>query len=126
MRWSAARAPQARWIATAPGDSPLLPRDLVQRLAVSMEGKERGIALAQTGGEWHPVAGLWPVALADDLERALAHGIRKVLHWTDRHGTVPVPFPMARIGAAEVDPFFNANTPEELETLRGLAGKAAT
>ena len=33
--------------------------------------------------------GLWPVALADDLEAQLAAGIRKVLAWTDRHGTVP-------------------------------------
>jgi molybdopterin-guanine dinucleotide biosynthesis protein A len=126
MRWSAAHDPQARWIATAPGDSPLLPCDLVQRLAAALEGKDSGIALAQTGGELHPVAGLWPVALAGDLERELARGTRKVLHWTDRHGTVAVPFPMARIGAAEIDPFFNANTPEELETLRELVGKAAT
>lgn len=126
MRWSAEHAPTARWIVTAPGDSPLLPLDLVQRFAAAVEAKGSGIALAQTRGELHPVAGLWPVSLASDLERELARGVRKVLHWTDRHGTVPVPFPMTSIGGVEVDPFFNANTPEELETLRRLVGKVAT
>ena len=70
--------------------------------------------------------GLWPVALADDLETALEAGVRKVLHWTDRHGRVEVDFPMTRIGRIEVDPFFNANTPQELYSLRAMLAKAAT
>ena len=37
--------------------------------------------------------GLWPVALVQDLQEQFGAGIRKVLDWTDRHGTVPVPFP---------------------------------
>ena len=126
MRWSASHASEARWIVTAPGDSPLLPLDLVQRLTAALEGNTNRIALVQTGGVLHPVVGLWPVSLAGDLERELAQGVRKVLHWTDRHGTVPVAFPMSRIDGAEVDPFFNANTPEELETLQGLLAKMAT
>jgi molybdopterin-guanine dinucleotide biosynthesis protein A len=125
MRWALSHTPAARWVATAPGDAPLLPRDLVERLAGAVETKSNAIALAQSRGELHPVAGLWPMALADDLERQLAAGVRKVLHWTDRHGTVPVAFPMARVGGVEVDPFFNANTPEELETLRDLLARTA-
>lgn len=88
-------------------------------------GRDRSplrIALAQSGDELHPVIGLWPVALADDLEAALTSGMRKVLHWTDRHGTVPVPFEPVTIGAERVDPFFNANTPAELELARRLLG----
>jgi molybdopterin-guanine dinucleotide biosynthesis protein A len=46
--------------------------------------------------------------------------VRKVLHWTDRHGTVGVDFAPVRIGGREMDPFFNANTPGELDELRGL------
>lgn len=126
MRWSAANAPDARWIVTAAGDAPLLPRDLVSRLASAVDGRPGAIALAQSGGELHPVIGLWPVALADDLEEQLAGGVRKVLHWTDRHGTIAVPFPMTRIGGVDVDPFFNANTPEELDALRAMLAKAAT
>ena len=64
--------------------------------------------------------GLWPVALADDLERALEAGVRKVLAWTDRHGTIPVDFAMLDAATQKIDPFFNANTPEELDEARRL------
>lgn len=126
MRWSIAHAPAARWIVTAAGDVPMLPRDLVVQLAAAMEGRAKSIALARSAGELHPVIGLWPVSLADDLEQALEGGVRKVLHWTDRHGTVGVDFPMVRIGGMEVDPFFNANTPQELDSLRAMLAKTAT
>lgn len=123
MRWSAANAPEAGWVVTAPGDAPLLPCDLVARLMAAVDGRS-GIALAQSAGELHPVIGLWPVALALDLEEQLQKGVRKVLHWTDRHGTVPVPFEPARLGGLNIDPFFNANTPQELDELRALIAKA--
>jgi molybdopterin-guanine dinucleotide biosynthesis protein A len=125
MRWAAANAPDARWIATAAGDAPLLPRDLVARLREAADTRPGAIALAQSRGELHPVIGLWPVALADDLEGQLAGGVRKVLHWTDRHGTIAVPFPMTRIGDTDMDPFFNANTPQELYALRAALAEAA-
>jgi molybdopterin-guanine dinucleotide biosynthesis protein A len=125
MRWSRTNAPAVRWIATAAGDGPLLPLDLVARCVEAVEGRRNAIALAQSAGELHPVIGLWPVALADDLEAELAAGVRKVLHWTDRHGTVPVEFPFARLAGVEIDPFFNANTPQELDSLRGILTGAA-
>jgi molybdopterin-guanine dinucleotide biosynthesis protein A len=124
MRWSQANAPAARWIATGAGDAPLLPADLVARFLAALRDRPGGIALAQSGGELHPVIGLWPVALADDLEAHLRTGVRKVLAWTDRHGTVPVPFAFARVGEVELDPFFNANTPQELEALRAALARA--
>jgi molybdopterin-guanine dinucleotide biosynthesis protein A len=123
MRWAAAHTPQARSIATVSSDAPLLPHDLVARLRAAVERRGNAIALAASGGELHPVIGLWPVALADDLEEQLAAGLRKVLHWTDRHGTVAVEFPFIEVGGRKVDPFFNANTPEELEAARALIGR---
>ena len=125
MHWSRANAPEARWIATAAGDTPLLPVDLVARGLEAVADRPGAIALAQSAGELHPVIGLWPVALADDLAAALATGVRKVLAWTDRHGTVAVPFPMLRLESKELDPFFNANTPQELDELRGILARAA-
>ena len=80
------------------------------------------IALAASDGEVHPVIGLWPVALADDLEAALKDGVRKVLRWTDRHGTVVVEFPFIELNGRRIDPFFNANTPEELAEARAFLG----
>jgi molybdopterin-guanine dinucleotide biosynthesis protein A len=124
MRWSAAHVPEARWIVTAAGDAPLLPRDLVARFLTAAAERANAIPLAQSHGELHPVIGLWPVALADDLEEQLARGVRKVLHWTDRHGTIPVPFAPVRIGGVEIDSFFNANTPQELAELRAMVAKA--
>jgi molybdenum cofactor guanylyltransferase len=126
MRWSAGSAPGARWIVTVAGDAPMLPLDLVLRLAAAVATHGAAIALARSAGEVHPVIGLWPVALADDLETTLQDGVRKVLHWTDRHGTVTVDFPMTRIGDVEVDPFFNANTPQELDSLRAMLAKTVT
>ncbi len=120
MRWAASHAPAARWVATVSADAPFIPADLVSRLVAAVEARGNAIAIAQSGGELQPVIGLWPVALADDLEAALRDGLRKVLAWTDKHGTVPVPFEMIAVGDATVDPFFNANTPEELIEARRL------
>jgi molybdopterin-guanine dinucleotide biosynthesis protein A len=125
MRWSVANAPGAHWVVTAPGDAPLLPSDLVDRLMQAVESRPGAITLAQSHGELHPVIGLWPIALAEDLEQQLRNGVRKVLHWTDRHGTVPVPFPPARVCGLDIDPFFNANTPQELDQLRTMLSKTA-
>jgi molybdenum cofactor guanylyltransferase len=43
-----------------------------------------------------------------------------VLAWSDRHGTVPVDFPLIATPAGDIDPFFNANTPAELDEARRL------
>jgi molybdenum cofactor guanylyltransferase len=120
LRWSRANAPEATHVVSASTDAPFLPVDLVTKLQVGLANASGSIALAQSGGELHPVIGLWPVALADDLEQALRSGTRKVLAWTDRHGTVPVEFPFNQIKGRSVDPFFNANTPEELAEARDL------
>ena len=120
MRWTLAHVPDARWIVTVPSDSPLVPTDLVARLAAGLRPASDTIVLAQSMGRTHPVVGLWPVKLADPLQSALEAGVRKIAAWTDQHGTIPVEFPSVRVGGADVDPFFNANTPEDFETLRGL------
>ena len=123
MRWTATHAADARYVATVSTDAPFLPDDLVARLHAAIEDKPGHIAIAQSADGLHPVIGLWPVALADDLEAALAAGVRKVLAWTDRHGTVPVVFEPVVIGGKQVDPFFNANTPDEMDAARRLLGK---
>lgn len=120
MRWSASNAAAASHIVTVSADAPLLPADLVPRIEAALAVGEGRIGLAQSAGSLHPVIGLWPVDLADDLEAALLAGIRKVLAWTDRHGTVPVAFPFVDIGHSHIDPFFNANTPDELAEARRL------
>ena len=74
------------------------------------------------------MAGLWPVALRDDLRAALCQdGVRKIEAWTARHGVAIAQWP-----ATPVDPFFNVNTPgdvaqaERLAALHPDARQAAT
>ncbi len=130
LRWSAVNAPGATHVLSVSSDAPFLPPDLADRLLAaitSRPGAPNGhktlpIAIARSGGELHPVIGLWPVALADDLEDALQSGTRKVLAWTDRHGTLAADFPFTVINGRSIDPFFNANTPEELAIARDLIG----
>ena len=120
LTWAAAHAPAATHIASVSADAPFLPADLVARLAAAANAHPTAIPLARSGGELHPVIGLWPIAYAGDLDHHLRAGVRKVLAWTDRHGTVPVDFPLTFAGRASIDPFFNANTPEELDEARRL------
>ena len=121
MRWAESHRPEARYVLTVSTDAPFLPADLGQRLFVAAEAQPGAIALASSGGHLHPVIGLWPVLHADDLEAAVRdEGVRKVLAWTERHGVVPVDFSPVSIGGEAVDPFYNANTPEELSEARRL------
>lgn len=122
MRWAERNTPRAKWIATFSTDAPLLPRDLVAQLRSVADQEPTSIAIARSDGHLHPVIGLWPICLADDLESALHDNVRKVLHWTDRHGTLPVDFAMVPADGKIIDPFFNANTPEELALAEALIG----
>jgi molybdopterin-guanine dinucleotide biosynthesis protein A len=123
MRWAAQLSPAAEFIVSVPSDAPFLPPDLAARLVAAAVANPGAIALARSGGELHPVAGCWPVRHADHLEAELRAGTRKVLRWTDQHGTIPVDFAFLDIGGEPVDPFFNANTPAELDEARRLLSR---
>ena len=112
--WAREHVPDARWIVTAATDTPFFPQDVVARLLDATKGRYPAIALAQSDGRMHPVFGLWPVALCDDLREALGSGTRKVLHWTGRHITTTAEFPVTQIGDTSLDPFFNVNSPDDL------------
>ncbi len=112
MEWAAVDAPACRWIATFPTDAPFLPLDLVARM--HKEAVAGGLKLARgcSGGRSHPVVGLWHLSLQAALREALVEdGVRKVDVWTARHGIVDVVYP-----SEPVDPFYNTNRPEDLET----------
>lgn len=122
MRWARRNAPSLRFIATAATDTPFFPLDLVARLADATHLDQDCIGLACSAGHRHPVFGLWPVALADDLEDFLTAGeTGKVMRFVDRHRLVEVDFPFDASGGREADPFFNVNTPEEFEIARRFA-----
>jgi len=110
MDWAARHRPEARWLASFATDAPFLPLDLVARLLDAATRTGLPLARAQSAGQAHPVFGLWSIALRADLRRALVdEDLRAVKRWTARHGVAQVEFP-----ATPVDPFFNANRPEDL------------
>ena len=114
MHWARINVPEARWIVSAAADTPFFPLDLAAKFADAAAVNSDRIVLAASDDGTHPVFGLWPIALADDLERALVAGTRKILAWTDTHDTVLIKFEDFQAGGRAVDPFFNANRPEDL------------
>jgi molybdenum cofactor guanylyltransferase len=119
LDWAATNLPEAELVASFATDAPFLPRDLVRRLAVALEEGGFDLACAQSNGQAHPVFGLWPVSLRGALREALAGGLRKVDRWTARYKLVEVEFL-----AEPVDPFFNANRPEDLAEAERLVALA--
>ena len=120
MDWAIEHMPSARWIVTAASDTPFFPSDLIVRLLARAGGVYPRIVLAQSNDRLHPVFGLWPTALRDDLRATLKAGTRKVLDWTDRHDTVTAAFEATEPRLKPVDPFFNTNRPEDLDEARRL------
>lgn len=118
LEWAAQHAPAARWVATFPTDAPFLPSDLVARLLAAVEATGAEMACAASAGRDHPVVGLWPVARAGDLRHAMVEeAIRKVDVWTGRYRLA-----RAEFGVDPVDPFFNANRPDDLAEAERLLG----
>lgn len=122
----------ARTIVTVAADTPFFPCDLVPRLMLAAEGMTHPLVLAATprgpeetrsmsrsGHARHPTFGLWPVALREDLRAALRGGLRKVVLWTEAHGGREALFDDPG------EPFFNVNTPADLDRARAMAEAGA-
>jgi len=113
MRWAVPRG--YTHVASAAGDTPFFPADLVARLRAAAGESGLPIAMAVTrdperGLSEHPTFALWPVDLADDLEEALTVGhMRKIIVWSSRHGCARAVF-----DEGADFPFFNVNTPEDM------------
>jgi molybdopterin-guanine dinucleotide biosynthesis protein A len=117
LDWAAAHAPHIVEVASVPGDCPFLPKNLVERLHAARAASGQPLACARSG-EWrHPVVGLWPVALRENLRKALfEEGLHKIETWTARHGVAIAEWP-----DTPVDPFFNVNTPEDVAAAERMA-----
>ncbi len=120
MDWAAANAPDCPWIVTIPTDSPFLPRDLVARLIAERDIEQADIVCAMSAGQRYPVVGLWPVRLRDELRRAITQeDLHKVDAWSARYRLA-----VAEFAIDKIDPFFNANSPEDLTKAEQLLARA--
>ena len=119
LDWAAKNAADADWVVSVPGDCPFVPRDLVARLHQARLESGSALACARSGDWRHPVVGLWPVALREDLRHALmVEGLHKIEIWTARHGVAIADWP-----TRPVDPFFNVNTPEDAAEASRIAAQ---
>ncbi len=116
LEWAATLGADA--LLTVPGDTPLVPADLVRRL-------QPAPAAAMSHGRLHPLVALWPVAclesLAAHLDRLGASAPRRA--FGVRGFSAALAMRTVDFGAASPDPFFNVNTPEDRDRLRDLADR---
>lgn len=117
LDWAAANRPEVKWVLSAAADCPFLPRDLVARLAAVLRDENAELAVAASDGQSHPVIGLWGVALREQLRHALVvEDVRKIDRWTARYRLATVTWP-----TTPLDPFFNANTMDDIAEADHLA-----
>jgi len=114
------------YLVTVPCDTPLLPLDLVARLAEALQAHRADIAMVaapetdaqgQTRLRSQPVFCLLRVGLLDSLAQFTAAGGRKIDAWTALHTTVLVPFDLP---GDDPRAFLNTNTLAELQSLQTL------
>ena len=74
MHWARREMPTATHIASVTADAPLIPHDLVARLALKATEQSNEIAVARSAGQTHPPIALWPVNLLKSLEHYLKIG----------------------------------------------------
>src|SRR5256884_4727694 len=117
LDWAAANRPEVSLVLSAAADCPFLPRDLVARLHQALAEQNAQLAVAASDGQSHPVIGLWGVALREELRHALVvEDVRKIDRWTARYKLATVTWP-----TTPLDPFFNANTLDDIAEAEALA-----
>ncbi len=103
---------ETAYLLTVPCDTPMLPTDLVAKLARALEQSQADIAVANTKNHDHlqrqPVFCLMKKTVLTNLTSALARGVRKVDQWLAENKTIDVVFD-------DEAAFANINTLEELQ-----------
>jgi molybdopterin-guanine dinucleotide biosynthesis protein A len=99
------------FLAIAPCDAPLLPRDIFVRLTPNIG--ESSAAYAVTAQGQHPLCALWRVSLAAPLSQTLQQGAHPAVR------EFLAQYPVMRVLFDDDHLFANVNTVEELRRLEG-------
>lgn len=99
------------YLLCVPCDTPLLPKDLADRLLQAMLDNNAEASVVRTAQSLQPVCVLLRCDLADNLKAYYTSGHRKVRAWLNSLKLVEVDFSDC------ADAFINLNTPEELQSL---------
>lgn len=105
------RTAETPWVLIVPVDTPLLPLDLVDRLAASMTS-ETSLAVARCEARIQPLHALMRRDVRADLDAVMADGVRAVNAWQARLERAVVDWP-------DCAAFGNLNRPGDACGLRG-------
>jgi molybdenum cofactor guanylyltransferase len=107
----AAQRPDLEFAVSAATDTPFLPGDLVAQLHATRAAVGAEIAIARSDNSVHPTFALWPIRLRTDLREALVEDdLHRVTGFFARYSRA-----YADWGIDPFDPFFNVNTPDDLQ-----------
>ncbi len=108
-------AAKGDYVVTAPCDGPLLPADLVSRLAHALSiTPSASIAVVSLSGWLQPVYALLKHDVRENLEHFLSTGERRVGKWIKSENMVTVDF------SNEAECFQNVNTLQDQQTLEAI------
>lgn len=107
LHWAQSLESQPEWVVTAPVDLPFLPSSLVHRLTST----DADIGVAHSMGQTHYAVAAWRPHLLESLEHALRNGPIAIRHFQPGHSVA-----LHKWSPSTVDPFFNVNTTEDVET----------
>lgn len=113
LEWACRQGAEA--LLTIACDMPFLPDELLMRL--SSEIGDRRAAIASSGGQLHPVCGLWRNAAIDEFPAYCESGRRSLRGFAEQVGFVAVEW-----ATEPRDPFFNINSPADLAAAEAMEG----
>lgn len=115
MRWAAGLG--LGQIVTVAADTPYFPHALVPTLIGESAGGTRIVIACCPNEDGNllpqPTFGIWPVALADDLETSLLSGTRKIMRWVKSQPHAFTDFPMPEY-------FFNINSEQDRQVAEDM------
>ena len=121
LYWINKNMPKVNWLISIPGDTPFIPKDLIDRLYLKAKINKKQIVLAKSNNHIHPVIGIWNMNLLESLEYNLLSGERKTIVWAKKHE-----LDFEEFFEENYDPFFNINYEEDLIRAKEIEEKFIT
>ena len=111
MKWARDNKKNYKWISTFPIDTPFFKKEHLIKFYKEINFGKCDLFFMKSKNTRHNIFGLWSLELYEKLEFALNKGDRKVELWANEIGVKTIDFENENNN----DPFFNINTPDDLE-----------
>jgi molybdopterin-guanine dinucleotide biosynthesis protein A len=115
MKWIKDNNKDYQWISTFPTDTPFFKKQILKDFHDKINLKNGKLFFIKSNNTRHNIFGLWSIDLADQLEKDLENGDRKVEDWANKVGVNIIDMQFEKN-----DPFFNINTKEDLEKAKDI------